>query len=152
MPARPRKILVLAAAAVAVSGGAALAAGPVRGATYRGSLDGSQAHVSIDFRVSAAGSQVTGVTLGKLPIYCTGNAPPGARVAFRAARISAAGTFSTTGADTLVAGPLKGQKVATLTLRGTFAAGGAEHGVLVTTYSGPASHCGGTSSYSARAG
>jgi len=153
MPPRSRKIpiAILAVAALALAASAALAARAVQGATYRGSLSGGQSHVAISLRVSASGSQVVGVTLGKLPIYCAGNAPPGARVAFRAAKISAAGTFSTTGADTLDAGPLKGQKVATLTLSGSFMAGGAEHGVIATTYSGPAAHCNGRSSYSTRA-
>jgi hypothetical protein len=147
MPTRSRKILVLAAAALALASAAALAASPTGGTHYRGSLTGSQAHVTISFHVSADRSQVEDVALGKLPIYCTGNAPPGARVAFKPAKISATGTFSTTGADTLDAGPLKGQKVATLKLSGSFAAGGAEHGTLATTYSGPAAHCNGRSSY-----
>jgi hypothetical protein len=151
MQSRSRKILVLGAAAFVLAGAGALAASPKHGASYRGSLTGSQAHVTISFHVSADGSAVEDVALSKLPIYCTGNAPPGARIVFKPAKISAAGTFSTTGADTLPAGPLKGQKVATLALSGAFAAGGVAHGVLTTTYSGPAAHCGGKSSYSTRA-
>jgi len=153
MPARSGKIIIVVAAAASALCAATAFAGPARsGATYRGSLAGSQGHVSITLRISADGARVSAVTLSKLPIYCTGNAPPGARVTFRAATISAAGSFSTTGVDSLVAGPLKGQKVATLTLRGTFGAGGGERGVITTTYSGPAAHCGGKSSYSTRAG
>jgi hypothetical protein len=153
MPRRSRKILtpILAAAALALAATTALAATAQHGASYRGSLSGSQSHVTISFRVSASGSQVEDVALGRLPIYCTGNAPPGARVTFKAAKITAAWAFSTTCADTLDAGPLKGQKVATLTLSGTFTAHGAEHGVIATTYSGPAAHCNGHSAYSTRA-
>ena len=55
----------------------ALAAAPLKGSVYRGSLGGSQAEISISFRVSPGGGEVESLHISALPIYCPGNGPPG---------------------------------------------------------------------------
>ena len=131
--------------------GHALAAIPRAGATYRGALTGSQSSISISFRVSANSGSVTGAALSRLPFYCTGSGPPGARIVFAAAQISPRGTFTAAGRDLIPSGPLKGSVVATLTLTGTFGGGGRESGTLRTAYGGPAKRCGGHSVYATKA-
>ncbi len=127
----------------------ALAASPVRGASYRGALGGSHAKIAISFRVSANGSQVQKLRISALPIYCAGSGPPGTpTLSFQGAKISASGTFSSSGKDIISSGPLKGSVAATLRVSGSFAAGGKESGTITTIYSGSAAKCGGRSSYS----
>ena len=128
----------------------ALAAAPLKGSVYRGSLGGSQAEISISFRVSPGGGEVESLHISALPIYCPGNGPPGTpTIVFAKAGISAAGRFSSAGKDMISSGPLKGSVVATLKLSGTFTPGGGVHGTVTTSYSGPAKSCGGHSSYTA---
>jgi hypothetical protein len=140
-----------AAAATALCTGTALAAGAVAGATYRGTLSALPSKVPISFRVSPDGRQVVAIGLGQLPIYCGGSGPPAAKIAFRAAPISASGTFTAQGRDTIAVGPLKGTAVATLTLTGTFSAGRRESGVVSTHFAGSGSKCGGHSPYTTKA-
>ena len=136
---------------LAVAAAPALGAPPLKGTVYRGALGGAESNITISFRVSPGGSEVDGIRLSALPIYCPGNGPPGTpAIVFAKARITSAGSFSTTGRDMIGSGPLKGSVAATLTLSGTFAAGGAVHGTIATSYGGPAKSCGGHSSYSAR--
>ncbi len=128
----------------------ALAAAPLRGAVYRGTLGGSQSSTAISFQVSPGGGEVASLRISALPIYCPGNGPPGTpTIVFAKARISPAGRFSSTGKDTISSGPLKGSVVATLRLSGVFTAGGGAHGTITTSYGGPAKRCGGHSSYTA---
>ena len=138
--------------ALAVGAATALAAPPLKGGAYHGSLGGSESKISISFRVSAGEREVKGMKISALPIYCAGNGPPGApAIVFLTAKISHGGRFSTTGKDMIASGPLKGSVAATLAVNGSFAAGGAVHGTVTTTYSGPAKSCGGHSSYTAHA-
>jgi hypothetical protein len=148
---RWRRTIITAGLAVAlgVMAASALAGGPLRGATYRGSLAGSMSAVAISFHVTANGT-VEGVKLSRLPLYCAGNGPPAARISFASAKVSAQGTFAAAGRDVIASGPVKGSVAATLALTGRFGAGGAESGTLTTTYNGPAKRCGGRSNYATR--
>jgi hypothetical protein len=138
-------------AALGLLAGPALAAKAPKGGVYRGALSGGQAKISIGVRVSPAGTEVVGVTLSALPIYCPGNGPPGTpSIVFAKAKISAAGKFSAIGKDMILSGPLKGSVAATLSVSGTFTPAGALRGTLATSYGGGAKSCGGHSSYSAR--
>ena len=127
---------------------AAFAAAPVKGAGYTGALAGSHSKITISFRVSASGAEVESLRISSLPIYCGGSGPPGTpKIKFQNATISASGSFSSPGRDTIATGPLKGSVVATLVVSGSFSAGGHEHGTVTTTYGGPAKKCGGHSAY-----
>jgi hypothetical protein len=140
----------VAALALALSAAVALAAGPVRGATYRGSLTGARSSIQISFRVSPGGEQVQAIKLSALPIFCTGGAPPNSTLKFGSAVVTRAGTFSTTGRDLLGVGPLKGTVAAKLTLTGTFAGGGRESGTVTTVFGGSGKRCGGRARYRTR--
>jgi hypothetical protein len=132
---------------------AALAAAPIKGATYRGTLSGARAKITIRFRVSAGATQVQNLRIASLPIYCSGNGPPGApHISFANARISASGSFSSRGKDMITTGPLKSSVVATLLITGTFARDGKESGTVTTTYAGTAKQCGGHSTYTTSSG
>src|ERR1039458_5373347 len=50
---------------------AALAAAPIKGATYRGTLSGARAKITIRFRVSAGATQVQNLRIAGLPIFRT---------------------------------------------------------------------------------
>lgn len=135
-------------AALAVIGASALAATPLKGASYAGTLDGSRAPITISFHVSPSGGEVESLRISSLPMYCAGKGPPGApRISFHSAKISASGSFSSPGKDVIGASPLKGSVAATLVVTGSFAPGGHEGGTVTTTYGGPAKKCGGRSSY-----
>lgn len=140
----------VAALVLALSTAVALAAAPVRGATYRGSLTGAQSSIQISFRVSPGGGQVQAIRLSALPIFCTGGAPPNSTLKFASAVVTRTGTFSTTGRDLLGVGPLKGTVAAKLTLTGTFAAGGRESGTVTTIFGGSGTRCGGRVRYRTR--
>jgi hypothetical protein len=139
-------------AALALLAVPALGAKARNGGVYRGSLSGGESKISIVVRVSPAGTEVLGITLSALPIYCPGNGPPGTpSIVFAETKISGVGKFSATGKDMILSGPLKGSVAATLSVNGTFTAAGALHGTLATRYGGGAKSCGGHSSYSAHA-
>ena len=131
---------------------AALAAAPVKGGSYRGTLTGSRSAISVSFRVAHSGASIGQVTVSALPLYCPGKPPPNARISFSGAPINARGTFTAAGTDKIGAGPLKGSPIATLKLTGAFGANHTESGVLTTTLSGGSSaKCSGHSNYRTRA-
>jgi hypothetical protein len=131
-------------------GPATVLAAPLKDGAYRGSLGGVASKISISFRVFAGEREVEDMKLSALPIYCAGNGPPGApAIVFLKAKISHRGSFATSGKDMIAAGPLKGAVVATLSVSGSFTAGGAVHGTVTTTYGGPAKSCGGHSGFRA---
>jgi hypothetical protein len=132
--------------ALPLLGAATLAAGPIKGAGYHGSLSGSQAKVMISFKVSPAGV-IQNMRISSLPNYCGRAAPGTPNIVFPNTTVSATGTFSIPGRDLIAAGPLKGSVVATLRVSGRFASGGKERGTVTTTYGGPAKKCGGHSAY-----
>ena len=148
--ARVAHVAACGLAGVLLAAAPALATAPLKGSVYRGALGGSQSKISISFRVSAGRSEIAGVNISALPIYCAGNGPPGTpTIVFAKAGISPAGRFSSAGKDMISSGPLKGSVVATLKLSGAFTAGGGVHGTITTIYGGSAKSCGGHSSYSA---
>lgn len=141
----------LAALCVFAAPATAASALTVKAGLYAGTLGGGQSKITLSFRVSAAGA-VTAVKISALPIYCSGNGPPGTpSIVFAKARVDASGRFTTKGKDMIASGPLKGSVAATLSLSGAFAAGGRVRGTLTTSYGGPAKSCGGHSSFSAHA-
>jgi hypothetical protein len=133
---------------LALAGADALAASSIKDGNYHGALSGSQAKVMISFKVAGGGSEVRGLRVSRLPIYCGGQPAPGApKIIFPPIKISASGTFAGSGKDLVPAGPLKGSVLATLRVSGRLAHGGKVSGTLTTIYSGPAKKCGGHSSY-----
>ena len=128
------------------------AATPARAGSYRGALTGAHASIRISFRVSADGRTVKGIAISSLPLYCSGEGPPGTpTIVFAPAKVSSDGSFSSAGKDMLASGPLKGSVAARLTLTGVFAkGGGSAHGYVVTRFGGAASSCSGRSAYAAR--
>lgn len=138
-----------AAVALLVAASAALAAGQVRGGSYKGSLMPTRDGVVVSFKVSPSGKQVTALSVSNTPLYCSGGGPP-TPVRFKSASISAAGTFSSTGQWVIEEGPKKGQVGTKLKISGKFLKGGAEQGTIATSYVGSPS-CGGKSSYKTKA-
>ncbi|HEX4035802.1 MAG TPA: hypothetical protein VHX66_15260 [Solirubrobacteraceae bacterium] len=146
-----RRALRLPAIAAFVLTPAALAANAHGGASYSGTLAGAN-HIAITLRVAANARAVVAVKIAGLPIYCSGNAPPGTpTLAFPRTTISRSGKFTATGQDMIGSGPLKGSVAATFKISGTFTANGREHGTITTRYSGAAKSCSGSSAYSTRA-
>lgn len=143
---------VVAACVPALLAAAALAAAPVRGDSYHGALTGARSAIKVSFRVSSSGTAVSAVTLSALPLYCSGEPPPSARISFSGAKVDSHGTFTAMGADKIDVGPLKGSAIAKLKLTGSFAAGRSESGVITTTLiGGSTSTCSGHSSYRTKA-
>jgi hypothetical protein len=145
-PIAPATAVAAALLLASVAAGAA----QVAGATYAGSLGGSQSKVAITLHVSSDGRRVQTVQLSRLPIYCAGGGPPSAQIVFAAAPISRSGGFVANGRDTIAVGPLKGTVVATVTLTGTFGPGRHESGTVSTRFGGSGSRCSGSSRYRTR--
>lgn len=139
----------ISAMSAALLANAALAAPPLKGGSYKGNLTPARDGVSVSFKVSASGKQVTALTVSNTPLYCSGGGRP-TPVRFKAAAVAPAGTFTSTGEYTIAEGPKKGQVGARLKITGSFLAGGRERGTLTTTYPGFA-NCSGKSSYSTKA-
>jgi hypothetical protein len=135
--------------AVLIVVSAALAAGPLKGGSYAGSLIPSRDGVTVSFKVSASGKKVTGLSTSNTPLYCSGGGKP-TPVHFKNATISGAGRFSSTGKYLVLEGPKKGQVGANLKITGKFLKGGKEQGTLTTAYVG-FSECSGKSTYSTKA-
>ena len=145
-------LAVVAACLPVLCAAAALAAAPVKGSSYRGTLTGSRSAITVSFRVAHSGTSISQVDVSALPLYCSGKPPPTARISFSGAPISAHGTFTATGADKIGVGPLKGSVIAKLKLTGSFAADRSESGVLTTTLAGGSSaRCSGHSNYRTKA-
>jgi hypothetical protein len=123
---------------------AALAANAVKGGSYKGTVTGHPT-ITVTFKVSGSGKQVTNLKINNTPLYCSGGGPP-TPVRFKNATISKQGTFTSTGRYVIKVGPNKGKVGTRLKITGEFSKGGRESGSLKTTYSG-ATQCGGTSSY-----
>jgi hypothetical protein len=142
-------LATLVALAVLLVAGAALAAGPVKGGAYAGSLIPSRDGVTVNFKVSVNGRQVTGLSTSNIPLYCSGGGKP-IPVHFKNAAISSKGTFSSTGKYLILEGPKKGQVGANLKISGKFLNARKERGALRTSYVGFSS-CSGISAYSTKA-
>ncbi len=149
MTGKWKGLLALAVLAVLLMTGAALAAAPVKGGSYAGSLIPSRDGVTVSFKVSANGKQVIGLSTSNIPLYCSGGGKP-IPIRFKSATISSKGTFSSTGKYLILEGPKKGQVGANLKISGKFLKGGKERGTLTTSYVG-FSNCSGMSAYSTKA-
>jgi hypothetical protein len=135
--------------AVLLVANVALAASPVKGGSYAGSLIPARDGVTVSFKVSANGNKVTGLSTSNVPLYCSGGGKP-IPVHFKNATISSKGTFSSTGKYLVLEGPKKGQVGANLEISGKFLEGGKERGTLRTSYVGFPG-CSGISAYSTKA-
>jgi hypothetical protein len=146
-----RKVLLAMAGVLAalLVASAALAAGPVKGGSYAGSLIPSRDGVTVSFKVSADGKKVIGLSTSNVPLYCSGGGKP-IPVHFKSAVISSKGTFSSTGKYLILEGPKKGQVGANLKISGKFLKARKERGTLTTSYVG-FSNCSGISTYSTKA-
>lgn len=138
-------LVVLAALFVA---SAALAAGPVKGGSYAGSLIPSRDGVTVSFKVSVNGKTVSSLSTSNTPLYCSGGGKP-IPVHFKNATISNKGTFASVGKYLVLEGPKKGQVGANLKITGKFLKGRKEQGTLTTSYVG-FSNCSGKSAYSTK--
>ena len=127
----------------------AIAAAPKKGRTYRGTLAAPRNTIVVTFKVSANGSNVSGLKISNLPIYCSGGGPV-QPITFERATIAGKGAFKSTGKQTITNGPLKGQIGARLSITGTFLAGGKERGKLTVKYY-KAPNCSGSSTYTTHA-
>lgn len=138
-------VLLLLALLVTV----ALAAGQVKGGSYRGALLPATRGISVSFKVSGSGKQVTSLSISNIPLYCSGGgrAIP---VHFKNAPISSGGTFASSGQNIIKEGPLKGQVGERLKITGKFLKGRREQGTLTTSYP-KAAACGGKSTYTTKA-
>jgi hypothetical protein len=136
-------VVVLAAA------GVALAAKPLKGATYRGTIerDGENVTFPISFKVSQNGKTVSSFKLAdSFPVYCHGGGFP--HIDDGSGRVTKRGTFtaklplltiSTNKADGFIV------------VSGTFARGGAASGKVRTDINGSfGTACNGSSPFTAR--
>jgi hypothetical protein len=138
-------------AGLALFTASAIAGGLASDGVYRGKLGGARASITISFHVSANGGSVSDLKISGLPMYCPGNGPPGTpSIVFAKAPVSAAGRFTSIGKDVITSGRLKGAVAATLTVSGSFASGGSEHGTVTTEFGGAAAACSGHSAYTAK--
>jgi hypothetical protein len=143
-----RALLVAIAVGVLSYCGVALAANQVKGASYSGALAAPRTSYLVSFKVSGNGKRVTDLKISSIPFYCQGGGRP-IPVSFASAKISKAGTFTSTGRHVIGEGPLKGQVGTTLAITGRFSAHGSEQGTLVSTYP-KTSSCNGKSSYTTK--
>lgn len=148
MSTRPRATrtgAALAVALLALASTAAAAGGPVKGATYSGSLAAPRSAITVTFKVSANGKKVTHLRISNLPLYCSSGGPA-IPIKFKKAKIKA-GSFKSTGRYVLTAGPNKGKVGDKLSITGTFGSAGTESGTVKNTVVG-APQCSGHSAYS----
>ncbi|HEY7933267.1 MAG TPA: hypothetical protein VID48_05520 [Solirubrobacteraceae bacterium] len=119
----------------------------IKSGSYSGTLAAPRSTYVVKFKVSANAKKITGLQINSTPFYCQGGGPP-TPVSFPSAKISKAGTFTSSGKYVIKVGPLKGQVGTKLEITGKFA-NGAEHGTLSAIYpKTPA--CTGKSSYSTK--
>ena len=140
---RFRLISVLALGAALLVTGVALAASPVKGATYKGTWGPASKHNSMIFKVSSDGTMVSNFRLSGPPANCTGTGL-GSPVS-RSGSISKSGAFSVT--MSLVT-PTK-KTTGSLLMTGTFLSGGKEKGTLSTHFNSSNAKCNKIQSYTA---
>jgi hypothetical protein len=109
---------------------AALAAKPIKGATYKGSAPNGD---PVQFKVSATGKKVSGFTVTFAPIGCQGVAPKVSSSG--SAKITSKGTFKVS--LVMYFPPTQPSRhVGTLVMTGTFGKHGKETGKLRSQFSG----------------
>lgn len=121
---------------------AAIAAAPVKGASYAGTI--KQGNIPISFKVSNNGKKVSKLNPQSLPLFCEGGGGPTVLKVSNAA-VDKKGAFTTTGRETA-----NGKIVATVKITGKFQSGGREKGKLKVTYQF-AKDCNGSTTYTTQA-
>ena len=139
---RSRKSLasVLALVAVLATATVALAANPVKGAKYVGTIN-ANGGLAITFR----GKNVVKLKVPQPPIFCSSGGPPPPQVPANPAPVSSAGTFK----ETLKYVSSTGTVVAKLKVTGAFHAHRKESGKVTVSWS--AASCNGSAGYSTKA-
>jgi len=145
-----KRILALTAIVVVAAASVALAAKPVKGATYSGTIVRSIGNTSfpISFKVSKNGKTVSDFKLtNDYPVYCQGGGFPELGTG-KAAKISKKGTFTAKLPLKDIHPPGKGEGSVIIT--GTFAAHGSVSGKVKTAIGGSTfKSCNGTSPFTA---
>ena len=145
-----KRILCLTVVAALVAAAVAMAAKPVKGATYTGTIVRSVGNSSfpISFKVSKNGKTVSGFKLANdYPIYCQGGGFPTLGTG-RAAKISKKGTFMEKLPLKSVRSPGTGEGSVIIT--GKFAGHGSVSGKVKTDIGGTTfKNCNGTSPFTA---
>jgi hypothetical protein len=143
--------LLLRAAAVGgtialVGTGVALAAKPLKGATYSGAFTG-EAYNTISFKVSSNGKKVSGFNIPSPPVGCQGGAFGSASGG--TATVSKKGTFKVT--LNIVFAP-QHKTNGTVLVTGKFGQHGSESGKISSTFTGKdfTASCDATKSYSTK--
>jgi hypothetical protein len=143
--------LLLRTAAVAgtvalVGTGVALAANPLKGATYSGTFTG-EVYNTISFKVSSNGKKVSGFNIPSPPVGCQGGAFGSSTGG--TATVSKKGTFKVT--LNMVFAPQK-KTNGTVLVTGKFGKHGSESGTLSSTFTGKdfTTSCDATKSYSTK--
>jgi hypothetical protein len=135
-----RRALVVIVVASLLSAAAALAAKPVKGATYSGTI--SRGSLPITLKVSGNGRSVK-VNVPNPPLFCQGGGG-GTTQSTKAAAITNGGTFTAK-----ISYVFKGKVVFSAKVTGKFGAARGESGKITVTYK--TASCSGTSSYSTHA-
>ncbi|MFL5737344.1 MAG: hypothetical protein ACJ76P_08395 [Actinomycetota bacterium] len=130
-------VTVLATAAVA------LAANPVRGAKYSGTIK-VNGGLAISFNVTSDGKDVVKMKVPQPPIFCPGGGPPPPQKRAKPAPISNTGTFT----DKLKYVSSTGSVIATLKVTGAFHTHHKESGKATVSWS--AASCNGSALYSTK--
>jgi hypothetical protein len=126
------KLVIGTGLVTAVAAAAALAANPIKGATYNGSWGTAPAGGTVQFKVSSSGKKVSGFRLGSVPLKCQGVIP---LANSGSATVSKTGKFVAT--LSLFFPPTQPSRhVGTVVVSGTFLKGRKESGKLATKYSG----------------
>ena len=145
---RQRRLLSVVAFAALVAAGTALAATPIKGATYSGKIArASNVTYSISFTVSTTGERVRNFALANgYPVYCQGGGFGAVQQA--SGKISKEGAF-------VVKLPIyfapSHQHQGFVIITGRFAKHGKESGKVMTDFT-HSNTCNGTSSYATKAG
>ena len=137
-------VSLLALVALLATAATALAANPVKGAKYSGTIN-ANGGLAISFKVTSTGKNVVRMKVPQPPIFCSGGGPPPPQIPANPARVSSTGTFK----ETLKYGSI-GSIVATLKVTGAFHAHRKESGKVTVSWSADTS-CNGSAGYSTRA-
>jgi hypothetical protein len=141
---RISRVSVLALVVVLATAGAALAANPVKGATYSGTIN-ANGGLAISFKVSSTGKDVVKMKVPQPPIFCQAGGPPPPQDPAKPAPISSTGTFK----ETLRYVSSTGSVVATLKVTGAFHAHRKESGKVTVSWA--TASCNGSALYSTKA-
>jgi len=138
------RVIVLAFVTVLATAAVALAANPVKGAKYSGTIN-ANGGIAISFKVTSNGQDVVKMNVSQPPIFCQGGGPPPAQKRAKPAQISSRGTFK----EKLKYVSSTGSVVATLQVTGAFHAHHKESGKVTVSWSA-ASSCNGSALYSTK--